>query len=277
MCTWADVTYNFGNGSTWTVKCSGKSLNNVTGVVINVATAGDLAALKNSHKVYDSNGNPDSYWNSDWNNKPAIVYTLQHVIKNDVVVSGTLSEADMNFLYGGGERNWSFCTAKTLDLSNVSTSASFDNIKSGWKKFVDDCHGNSETEGLVIPGSGNTSGSSAIYQLPNNGNAAQHITLSKSFKTNDVCDIHACGKNCNHDLSWILEHAKITSDVRFDLVKINLDNSDGNVIAGIGNINAFTLDLTGVTNLTAWNNIKNQYVSNIILPYTVKNPIIDEY
>lgn len=280
MCTWADVTYNFGSGSTWTVKCSGKSLNNVTGVVIKVATAGDLAALKNSHNVYDSYGNPDSYWNSNWNNKPAIVYTLQHVIKNDVVVSGTLSEADMNFLYGGGERNWSFCTAKTLDLSNVSTSASFDNIKSGWKKFVDDCHGNSETEGLVIPGSSDAEGNGNGNGNGNNGNGNgkgklknnNHITLSSKFAQDDVCEIHPCPGNCPHTLEWILENSGITTDVRFDQVKISLDAQKNKVLAGLKNINAFTIDLTEVTNLYDWGGVKNDYVGNMILPYTVKDP-----
>ena len=261
MCTWADVTYNFGNGSTWTVKCSGQSLNNVTGVVINVATAGDLAALRSNRLIYDAYGNDDGW---PWNNKPEKQYSIQHVIQKDVVVSGTLNEADMNCIYAGGDRQWTFCTANTLDLSGVSTSVSFDNIASGWKKFAD-CHGNSETAGLVIPGSGNTGGSSAIYQLPNNGNAAKHITLSKSFKTNDVCDIHACGKNCNHSLSWILEHANITSDVRFDLVKINLDNDLHDVTGGLSEINTFTLDLTGVANINDWEEIENQYVSNVLI------------
>ena len=44
VVTWADVTYNFGTGSTWTVKCTDSNVESATGVVINVAKAGDLAA-----------------------------------------------------------------------------------------------------------------------------------------------------------------------------------------------------------------------------------------
>ena len=296
MCTWADVTYNFGSGSTWTVKCSGKSLNNVTGVVINVAKAGDLAALRNANLIYDTDGNP-----VDYNNKPEEKYNLKkQVFQKDVVVSGTLSEADMNCLYAEGKQQWTFCTAKTLDLSGVNTTATsiFDNISSGWKSLAW-CHGGNETAGLVIPSSGSTGGGSAstdpteptepsnptssTYQLPNNGNARKHITLSNSFKTNDVCYIHDCGENCDHDLSWILEHANITTDVRFDQVKIRLDaqkknnnndndNKKNNFLEGLKNINAFTIDLTEVTNLYDWSGVNNNYVGNMILPYTVKDP-----
>ena len=133
VVTWADVTYNFGNGSTWTVKCPGSSVDNATGVVISVAKAGDLAALRSARLIYDANGNDDGW---EWNNKPEKKYTIQHILQKDVVVSGTLNEADMNYIYAGGERKWTFCTAKTLDLSNVITSATFDNIKTGWASYA---------------------------------------------------------------------------------------------------------------------------------------------
>lgn len=267
MCTWADVTYNFGSGSTWTVKCSGNSLNNVTGVVINVATAGDLAALRSARLVYNAYGNDDGW---PWDNKPKKEYTIQHILQKDVVVSGTLNEADMNCIYAGGDRAWTFCTAKTLNLSDVSTSTSFDDIKSGWKKYAD-CHGNSATQGLVIPGSSDAKGNG--NGNGNNGNNNNHITLSSRFAQNDVCEIHPCPGNCPHSLTKILSDAGITSEKRFDLVKIvGLDNTKNEVIAGIGNINAFTIDLTEVTNLNDWAVVKNNYVGNMILPYSVKKP-----
>ena len=162
---WADVTYNFGSGSTWTVKCNGKNVDKATGLVVKVAKAGDLIGLKNSHLMYDANGNPDSYWSNDWNNKPNKEYTLQHVMQKDVVISGSLSEADLDCLYGGGEQNWTFCTAKTLNLTGISTSiTNIDDIKSAWGQYAY-CHGNSNTQGLVFPGSGDEGGSSSIQYL----------------------------------------------------------------------------------------------------------------
>ena len=287
VVTWADVTYNFGTGSTWTVKCPGNSLKKVTGVVINVAEPGDLAALRSANLIYDTNGNP-----VDHNNKPEEKYNLnQQVYQKDVVVSGTLSEADMNCIYADGKQQWTFCTAKTLDLSGVNTTATsiFDNIKSGWESLAW-CHGNSKTAGLVIPSSGNTGGSAStdpsepsnptsIYELPNQGNAAKHITLHDSFNKHDYCEIHTCGKNCKDDLSWILEHANITPNVRFDRVVINLDNKKHKVTDALDKINTFALDLTGVTSLdtttTTWSSIKNQYVGNVILPVSMGDMKID--
>ena len=110
---------------------------------------------------------------------------------------------------------------------------------------------------------------SSVYQVPNNA-AKNHITLSSSFNTNDVCEIHGCSGNCPHTLEWILNKAGITSDVQFDLVKIKLDNNDNKVTKSLSRINAYTLDLSEVTNLDSWADVKNQYARNVILPATVE-------
>ena len=280
VVTWADVTYNFGTGSTWTVKCTDSNVESATGVVINVAKAGDLAALRSANEVYDNNGNP-----VDYNNKPEDKYNQKkQVFKKDVVVSGNLSEADMNCIYGGATYQWSFCTAKTLDLSGVNTTATsiFDDIVSGWASFAY-CHNNGSTAGLVIPSSGNTGGSastdpsepteptnptSSIYEVPSD--AKQHITVYSTYNTNDVCEIHPCKGNCPHSLTFILNKAGITPDVQFDLVKIKLDNEKNEVTRSLSKINTYTLDLSEVTNLDSWADVKNQYARNVILPATVE-------
>lgn len=264
VSTWADVNYNFGSGSTWTVKCSGSDLNSATGVVINVAKAGDLAAISSS--IVDAWGNGGDKSKG---------YSFQHIYQKSAVVKGNLSASDMAVIYGNGTQEKTFCTCSSLNLSGVTTSSSFDNIKNGWAKFAW-CHNNSSTSGLVVSGSsnsGNNGGSTEPTEPTQPSTPAvsgtNHVELSSTYTSNDVATIHTCGASCSHSLEYILSEAHITSSTQFDLVKINLDYAKNKVEASVKNINSYAIDLTGTTNMTSANGVENEFVSNVILPSSV--------
>lgn len=284
VSSFADVTYNFGAGSTWTVKCSGTDLNSATGVVINVAKAGDLAGI--SSAIADAWGN-----GGDSSKK----YTFKHIYRKSAVVKGSLSDSDMNVVYGNGEQKQTFCCCSSLDLSAVNTSATnvLNSISSGWATYSW-CHNNSDTQGLTLPGannSGNTGNSDNSGNTDNSGNntgsstpetptpsqpetpaavkGTGHVTLSSTYKENDVATIHTCGSSCTHSLELIMSIANITSTAQFDLVKLELDYSKNKVSESVENLNTYTLDLSNVTNMTTLSGISNKMVKNVILPSTV--------
>ena len=87
------------------------------------------------------------------------------------------------------------------------------------------------------------------------------------------------GAVCNHTLKEILQEIGATS-THYDLVTIKLDEKKNKVVEGVPMIKAYALDLRGVANLSAWKNIKNQYVSNVLLANTVgqlNNNVIENF
>lgn len=248
MCTWAA---SFGqHGSTWTVGYSDD-----IDLYIDVKHKNDWNSL-------------DLKWEGNFN--------VNHGNQKRIVIVGIITTDFLKKIVSNpdGAYGQCFAAAKSLDMSgatyNNPNDSEWTSLKSKLDGLWKDKFAYAHSENNVVTGKIYYPGDAVV------GNN-KHITLSSSFEANDVLEIHPCPGNCPHSLTKILSDAGITSKNRFDLVKIvGLDNSTNEVIDGIGNINAFTLDLTGVTNLTAWKDIKNQYVSNIILPYTVKDPIIDE-
>lgn len=82
----------------------------------------------------------------------------------------------------------------------------------------------------------------------------------------DVCTISGDG---NKSLKVLLSEAGITSSRKFDCVIIKLDNAKNKVEEGLAGINTYALDLADVKNLNSCNNIKNNYVSTVVLPSSV--------
>ena len=249
MCTWAA---SFGNhGSTWTVGYSED-----IDLYIDVKHKNDWNSL-----------------NLQWSGN----FDVNHGNQKKVVIVGVITTGFIKKILSNpnGEYAQCFAAAFSLDMSGATWADGKDSewasLKSQLNELWNGTYSYAHSVNNVVTGKIYYPGDAVIHAGNN-----KHITLSSSFEPNDVLEIHACPGNCPHTLSWILENAGITSENRFDLVKINLDQNQNDVINGIKNINAFALDLTGVTNLNAWSGIKNQYVNNIILPYTVKDPIIQD-
>ena len=247
MCTWAA---SFGqHGSTWTVGYSDD-----IDLYIDVKHKNDWNSL-------------DLKWEGDFN--------VNHGNQKRIVIVGVITTDFLKKIVSNpdGAYGQCFAAAKSLDMSGAtydkpndsewtSLKSKLDGLWTGKFAYAHSVN-NVVTGKIYYPGD-------AVIHVGNN----KHITLSSSFEANDVLEIHPCPGNCPHSLTKILSDAGITSEHRFDLVKIvGLDNSKNEVIAGIKNINAFAIDLTGVTSLYDWAGIKNQYVSNIILPHTVKDPL----
>ena len=72
---------------------------------------------------------------------------------------------------------------------------------------------------------------------------------------------------CKHTLKEIIDAAEITEDDKIDLITVNLDNNIHKVVEGFPYLKAYTINLRKVTNLDSWRELKNQYVSNVLLQY----------
>ena len=246
MCTWAA---SFGqHGSTWTVGYSDD-----IDLYIDVKHKNDWNSL-------------DLKWEGNFN--------VNHGTQKRIVIVGVITTDFLKKIVSNpdGAYGQCFAAAKSLDMSG----ATYDNPNdSEWTSLKSKLDGLWTGKFAYAHSENNVVVGKILYPGDVVVKNTQHITLSSSFEPNDVCDIHKCGANCTHSLTEILSDAGITSEKKFDFVKIKLDNRKNKVIAGIKNINAFALDLTGVTGLNDWIDVENQYVSNIILPYTVKDPIIE--
>lgn len=245
VCSWAAT---FGShGSTWTVGYSSD-----VDLYINIKDKSDWSSL-----------------NLGWSGE----IQVNHGNQKKIVICGPITTDVLQKFSSDDMYKQCFATAFSLDMSGATFVGGDDSqwaslkskLNTLWNGELSWAH----TVNNVVVGKILYPGDVVVKNT-------QHITLSSSFEPNDVCDIHKCGANCTHTFTDILKEAGITKDTRFDLVKVNLDNNTNKVIAGIKDINAFALDLTGVTNLSSWSSIKNQYVNNIILPYTVKNPIMQD-
>ena len=247
LCSWAaPKTTTFGSGSTWTVDYS---------------TDVDLYI-----DIKDQND-----WGSisfNWDGNVAVEDGNQ---KRVVIVGPITTEVFQKFLSDDTYKRC-FATSYSLNMANATfvggSDSQWESLKSQMNNlwFGDlswaHCSGSNIVTGKIY-----YPGDAFVHNT-------DHVTLSASFDPDDVCDIHPCGDDCKHNLTDVLLEAGITEKSRFDLVKVSLDYVKNKKFAvGIAKINAFAIDLTGVTSLYDWAGIKNQYVSNIIFPHTVKDPL----
>ena len=252
MCTWAATTTGFGNhGSTWTVGYSDDI---------------DLY-IEVKHKSDWNNLNLD--WNGD--------IQVSHGNQKKVVIVGPITQKVFELFITDDKYKQCFATAYSLDMSGATfengSNAKWESLKSQMNNLW---YGDlvwAHTKNNVVSGKIYYPGDIVIKNTA-------HVTLSSSFEPNDVCDIHRCGDACTHILKDILSEAGITNKARLDLVRIHLDNKTHKVTGALANINTFALDLSEVTNLDSWADVKNQYVGNVILPPTVgdfNNAIADNF
>ena len=240
VCTWAqkDISFGANNSSTW------KTTSNPKTLLINIDVADDLQKAGIG-------------WNGvcDWGD-------LQQA---EVTMTGKISFSDfVNVICKAGDEN-NFVNTRSLDMSEAQFDGSYDateleqaksDFKVRWDASYGHKNGNDIIGFLAFPGE-------AVV------GANPHLSLKTTFAPNDACEIHTCGESCTHSLKDILSEAGITSENRFDLVRINLDNEVNKVTEGLAGINTYALDLTEVKKLYSWADVKNQYVSNVILPVTV--------
>ena len=251
VCTWAQKEVSFGvnKTSTW------KTTSNPKALLINIDVADDLQKAGIGWSA-----------NCDINDGR----------QNDVTITGKISLSDFVNVINGSAKDL-FVYAKSLNMSEaefVGNATDFEQAKSDFSELWNKA-GNSwaHSENGVVVGKLYYPGDVVIKQTA-------HVTPSSSFEPNDVCDIHRCGDACTHILKDILSEAGITNKARLDLVRIHLDNKTHKVTGALANINTFALDLSEVTNLDSWADVKNQYVGNVILPPTVgdfNNAIADNF
>ena len=247
VCSWAaPTTTTFGSGSKWIVDYS-KDVD----LYIDIKDKNDWNSLG-----LDWNGNVKV---SHGNQKriviagPITTDVFQKFLSNDMykqcfATSYSLNMADASFV-GGSDSQWEALKSQMNELWYGSLS------------WAHSSGSNLVTGKIYYPGD------AFVHNT-------DHVTLSASFDADDVCDIHPCGVNCKHDFTEILLEAGINEKTRFDLVKVSLDYyKNKKFTSGVKKINAFAIDLTGVTNFDEWRDITNQYVSNIIFPHTVKLPL----
>ncbi len=253
VCSWAaPKTSTFGSGSKWIVDYS-KDID----LYVDIKDKNDWDYLN---------------FNWDGNAEPG-----DGAQKRVVIVGPITTEVFQKFLSDGNYKRC-FATSYSLNMANASFVGGSDSQWEALKSQMNELWFGelkwAHSTNNVVTGKIYYPGDAFVHNT-------DHVTLSSSFDADDVCDIHPCGGNCKHYLTDILLEAGITENVRFDLVKVNLDYNKNNYIknrvnyfiSGIKKINAFAIDLTGVTSLYDWAGIKNQYVSNIIFPHTVKDPL----
>ena len=242
VCTWAATTYTFGpnNRSTWTVGYSDD-----IDLYINVNHKNDWKKL-----------------GLDWDGN----IKVGHGNQKKIVIVGPITTEFIKSIINNPDGTYGQCFAGafSLDMSGATWAdgkeSEQESLKSQLKAIWNDKYSWAHTVNNVVVGKLYFPGDAVAHVGTN-----KHITFTSSFDTNDVLDIHPCGDDCDHSLSDILEEAGITSGNRFDLVKINLDNDLHDVTGGLSEINTFTLDLTGVANINDWEEIENQYVSNVLI------------
>lgn len=247
VCSWAaPTTTTFGSGSKWIVDYS-----------------------KDVDLYIDIKDKND--WNSlvlDWNDP----IKVGDGNRNRVVIVGPITVDVFQKFLSVDEYKQCFATSYSLNMANASfvggSDSQWESLKSQmnelWFGELKWAHSNNNN---VVTGKIYYPGDAFVHNT-------DHVTLSASFDADDVCDIHKCGANCTHTFTYILKEAGITEKSRFDLVKVSLDYyKNKEFTSGIKKINAFAIDLTGVTNFDEWRDITNQYVSNIIFPHTVKLPL----
>ncbi len=246
VCSWAaQTTTTFGSGSKW---------------IVDYSEDVDLYI-----DIKDKND-----WNSlvlDWND-PIKVGDGNRM---RVVIVGPITVDVFQKFLSVDEYKQCFATSYSLNMANASfvggSDSQWESLKSQmnnlWYGDLSWAHSTNN----VVTGKIYYPGDAFVHNT-------DHVTLSASFDADDVCDIHPCGANCTHTFTDILLEAGITEKSRFDLVKVSLDYyKNKKFTSGIKKINAFAIDLAGVTNFDEWRDITNQYVSNIIFPHTVKRPL----
>lgn len=247
VCSWAaPTTTTFGSGSKWIVDYS-----------------------KDVDLYIDIKDQND--WNSlglDWNGNVKV----SHGNQKRIVIAGPITTDVFQKFLSNDMYKQCFATSYSLNMANASfvggSDSQWESLKSQmnnlWYGDLSWAHSNNNN---VVTGKIYYPGDAFVHNT-------DHVTLSASFDADDVCDIHPCGANCTHTFTDILLEAGITEKSRFDLVKVSLDYyKNKKFTLGIEKINAFAIDLTGVTNFDEWRDITNQYVSNIIFPHTVKLPL----
>lgn len=247
VCSWAaPTTTTFGSGSKWIVDYS-----------------------KDVDLYIDIKDQND--WNSlglDWNGNVKV----SHGNQKRIVIAGPITTDVFQKFLSNDMYKQCFATSYSLNMANASfvggSDSQWESLKSQmnelWFGELKWAHSNNNN---VVTGKIYYPGDAFVHNT-------DHVTLSASFDADDVCDIHKCGANCTHTFTYILKEAGITERSRFDLVKVSLDYyKNKEFTSGIKKINAFAIDLTGVTNFDEWRDITNQYVSNIIFPHTVKLPL----
>ena len=244
VCTWAATTYSFGNNgkSKWIVGYS----NDV-----------DLR-IEVNHK---------NHWKQlelDWSGN----IQVSHGNQKKIVIVGPITTDFIKSIINNPDGTYGQCFAGafSLDMSGATYAdgkeSDWASLKSQLDALWNNKYGWAHTVNNVMVGKIYYPGDVVIKQTA-------HVTPSSSFEPNDVCDIHRCGDACTHILKDILSEAGITNKARLDLVRIHLFDDKNKVVESVKDINAFTLDLSSDTTITSWANITNQYVSNVILPYTV--------
>lgn len=246
VCTWAATTYSFGNNgkSKWIVGYS----NDV-----------DLR-IEVNHK---------NHWKQlelDWSGN----IQVSHGNQKKIVIVGPITTEFIKSIINDPDGTYGQCFAGafSLDMSGATYAdgkeSDWASLKSQLDALWNNKYGWAHTVNNVMVGK--------IYYpgdiVTNVNQESGHVTYSSSFDTNDVCDIHSCGEACTHSLKDILSEAGITNKTQFDLVKIKLDNKENKVTEALSKINTYALDLTEVTSLDSWADVKNQYVRNVILPVT---------
>ena len=255
VCTWAATTYSFGNNgkSKWIVGYS----NDV-----------DLR-IEVNHK---------NHWKQlelNWSGN----IQVSHGNQKKIVIVGPITTDFIKSIINNPDGTYGQCFAGafSLDMSGATYAdgkeSDWASLKSQLDALWNNKYGWAHTVNNVMVGKIYYPGDVVIKQTA-------HVTPSSSFEPNDVCDIHRCGDACTHILKDILSEAGITNKARLDLVRIHLDNKTHKVTGALANINTFALDLSEVTNLDSWADVKNQYVGNVILPPTVgdfNNAIADNF
>ena len=248
LCSWAaPKTTTFGSGSTWTVDYSTD-----VDLYIDIKNQNDWGSIS-----------------FNWDGNVAVEDGNR---KRVVIVGPITTEVFQKFLSDDTYKRC-FATSYSLNMANASfvggSDSQWESLKSQMNNlwYGDLSWAHCAYNSNIVTGKIYYPGDALVHNT-------DHVTLSASFDADDVCDIHKCGEDCKHDFTDILLEAGINEKSRFDLVKVSLDYyKNKKFTSGIKKINAFAIDLTGVTNFDEWRDITNQYVSNIIFPHTVKLPL----
>lgn len=94
--------------------------------------------------------------------------------------------------------------------------------------------------------------------------------------------IHECGRNCSHTLKQIIEDAEIKESDGIDLITVTLPGTSVHkIVEGIPYLKAYTIDLREVTDINgkyslgSWKNVKNNYVSNVLMRHDEHLGLLD--
>ena len=122
-----------------------------------------------------------------------------------------------------------------------------------------------------------------------NSMASSHIT-KKTVGVYTQLTIKMCSTGCRHTLKQILNAAQITEDDHIDLIRFgtydvpagwntvyqySFHDEIHKIVESFPNLKAYTIDLRKVKNVGSWKNLKNQYLSNLLLQYDEHLGLLD--